>query len=186
MTFYEGLMILAVAAGPIVAVQVSQYIERVRENRDRKLNVFRILMSTRAATLDAEHVGALNSIDVEFSGESKPCKRVIEAWKVYLDHLNTDASQGGWGSKREELFVELLQRMADCLGYDFDKSHLRNTAYFPTGYGEVYADQYAIRKAMVAWTKGESSFPVEIRMPTSMATTPPPETTPEHDDDPTQ
>jgi hypothetical protein len=122
-------------------------------------------MSTRAAGLAVHHVEALNSIDVEFSGKSTPERQVMEAWRMYLDHLNTDAMRQGWGGKREELFVELLQRMAVCLEYDFDKSHLRNTAYLPKWYGDMDMDHNTIRKGMVAWVKGELALPVQIRPP---------------------
>jgi hypothetical protein len=61
------IMIIAVFAGPIVAVQLQTLLERRREKRERKLKVFRTLMATRARkAADPSHVEALNLIGIEF------------------------------------------------------------------------------------------------------------------------
>ena len=51
--------------------------------------IFRTLMATRATRLSAEHVQALNGIELTFYGGGKKEKKVLEAWKAYHDHLNT-------------------------------------------------------------------------------------------------
>ena len=85
MRITDWLMIVAVLLAPLVAVQVQKILERYREDRARKLNVFKTLMATRAATISAQHVQALNTIDLEFQG--KKYKAVTDSWKTYLDHL---------------------------------------------------------------------------------------------------
>jgi hypothetical protein len=64
----DWLLILATIAGPILAVQAHKWVERLREGRNRKLRLFERLMATRAARLSAEHVQALNMIDLVFYG----------------------------------------------------------------------------------------------------------------------
>ena len=64
----DWIIALATLLGPILAVQAQKWIEGVREQRTRKLRVFTQLMATRAARLSAEHVQAINMIDLVFYG----------------------------------------------------------------------------------------------------------------------
>jgi hypothetical protein len=84
MTLSDGVMVAAVLLAPLVAFQVSIFIEKRRDKRKRKINVFTALMATRAAGLSQKHVEALNLIDIEFYKD----KLVTNSWKAYIDHLN--------------------------------------------------------------------------------------------------
>jgi len=84
MDITDIIMIFAVFLGPIFAVRIQNYIETKRESRNRKLYIFHTLMSTRATTLSQNHVTALNMIDIAFYSD----KEVIDAWKIYYDHLS--------------------------------------------------------------------------------------------------
>lgn len=70
MTISDGLMILAVLVAPFLAVFAQKQIELWREQRSRKLWVFKTLMATRGRALSLEHVQALNVIDLEFTKPS--------------------------------------------------------------------------------------------------------------------
>lgn len=87
MTIADWLMIAAVLLGPIIAVQLTRFLDNKKEVRERKLKVFQTLMATRAYALSWDHVEALNRIDLEFDKNNKKEKPVIEAWKAYLDLL---------------------------------------------------------------------------------------------------
>ncbi|MBE3756323.1 hypothetical protein HJ201_18205 [Vibrio parahaemolyticus] len=67
-TISDWIMIIVVFSGPIAAVQIQKYLERQKESKDRKLNVFRDLMTTRASPLAPLHVSALNMVGLEFQG----------------------------------------------------------------------------------------------------------------------
>ncbi|GAI89978.1 unnamed protein product, partial [marine sediment metagenome] len=111
------------------------------------------LMKTRATPLSPSHVEALNTIDIEFHKK----KEVVEAWKLLLDNFehypqNTteqdykaklDASR----KKSEELLADLLYKMAKELKYDFDKVHLKRSAYIPRGHAELEIDQFILHRA---------------------------------------
>ena len=81
---------IAVLLAPVFAVQVQKYLEILREKRNRRMWIFHSLMATRAAKVSAQHVQALNMIDIEFYGQkrfgirlqSKSEKRIIDAWKT--------------------------------------------------------------------------------------------------------
>ena len=63
MTIADWLMIAAVLLGPIIAVQLTRHLDNKKEERERKLEVFKTLMATRAYTVSWDHVVALNRIE---------------------------------------------------------------------------------------------------------------------------
>src|ERR1700683_4667288 len=75
--------IIAVIAGPILAVLVTRYVDERRIKQTRRMNVFRTLMRTRKMRLSADHVGAINLVEIEFQGE----QQVLVRWKEYWNHL---------------------------------------------------------------------------------------------------
>lgn len=74
------MTVLAVVAGPILALYIQSKLNIGREKRERRTHVFKTLMATRATRLSADHVVALNMIDVEFYGNKTEDKAVIRAW----------------------------------------------------------------------------------------------------------
>jgi Family of unknown function (DUF6680) len=146
------IYMFTIMLAPLIAVQVTEYLQKHKEARARKFWLFRTLMATRATKLSLEHVQALNTIDIEFRGTGKRFKAVVEAWKAYLNHLNTQMPPDAWqlwASRRDDLFVDLLYSMAQSLGYSMDKTDLRSTSYFPIAHGRT-EDEYArIRAALL-------------------------------------
>src|SRR5712691_10499658 len=86
-------IVIATVMGPILAVQAQKYLERYRDQKRVKDSIFRVLMATRANRLASDHVQALNGIELAFYGGGNKEKKVREAWKAYLDHLNTKWSK---------------------------------------------------------------------------------------------
>jgi hypothetical protein len=81
MTISDAIMILAVLAGPVIAVQLTRYLDNKKEIRERKLQVFKTLMATRVYNASWDHVMALNRIDLEFDAKNikrKGGNRVLE------------------------------------------------------------------------------------------------------------
>jgi hypothetical protein len=163
MTLTDMLTILAILIGPIAAVQLTRYLDQQREVRERKMRIFKALMSTRASTLSPAHVEALNQIDLEFDLNNRKEREVIEAWRIYLDHLNSaDMNPDQWAIRRVDLLVELLHKMATVLNFQFDKVHIKNSSYFPRGYGELEDDQHAIRRGLKRLLGGDLAIPMRI------------------------
>jgi hypothetical protein len=87
-TIADISLIIATFLGPVFAVQAQKWIERSKETRTRKVDIFRTLMATRGLKAASnEHVQALNSIDIVFENKGKD-RKIISAWSEYLDHLN--------------------------------------------------------------------------------------------------
>lgn len=161
MSTSDWINVLAILLAPLVAIRVSVWLERRKEKRQRQFIIFQTLMATRASTLAPNHVQGLNMIDVEFYGTDRSSRAVVEAWKVYLDFLNTPTEPSpAWGARQKELLVDLLQKMASHLGYHFDKTDIKNTSYFPQGYGTAEWEQQQIRQLMLSLLKGERALPV--------------------------
>jgi len=163
MTISDWLMIVAVLLGPIIAVRLTRYLDNKKEIRERKLNIFKTLMVTRAYTVSWDHVMTLNQIDLEFNKRNKKEKEVIDAWKAYLDLLgNKDISGEQWTIKRVDLLVELLHKMALVLNYDFDKTHIKNSSYSPMVHGEIEDQNTALRKGLIEVLEGKRVLPMHI------------------------
>ena len=163
MTISDWVMILAVFSGPIVAVQLTRYLDSKKEKRQRKLDIFKTLMSTRSYTLSWDHVMTLNRIDLEFGLSHPKEKAVVEVWKQYLDLLGDKTITGEqWGTKRIELLVELLYKMALVLDYDFDKTHIKNSSYSPMAHGNIETQQERIREGIIGILEGDRALPMNI------------------------
>lgn len=180
MTIADWLMILAVLLGPVIAVQLTRYLDNQKEERERKLNVFKTLMATRAYTVSWDHVVALNRIDLEFDRKKSDEKAVIDAWKAYLDLLNErNLTNEQWNVKRVELLVELLHTMAKVLDYDFDKTHIKNSSYAPIAHSNIEEELRLLRVGMIAVLAGNRSIPITLGTSSPVASTTPTTTTPE-------
>ncbi|MBI1358394.1 MAG: hypothetical protein GC160_29005 [Acidobacteria bacterium] len=129
-------------------------------------------MATRGARISPDHVTALNSIEVEYYSNDSNSRKVVNAWRKYLDHLNgcpqtasDDIARSEllrWQDTSNELFIQLLYRLALSLDYDFEETLLKRGYYAPRGHGDLELDQLAIRRGMAQVLNGERSIPVLI------------------------
>lgn len=161
------LTIIAIVAGPVLALQVQRKLDLERESKNRKLRVFKTLMSFRATVLAPSFVQALNLIDVEFDADNTKEKAVRNAWKSLLDHYvdltrAKDPNSETLTERGIQLRAELLMAMGRCLGYDFDDVLVKKGSYYPTGLGDVEAEQHAIRRGMLNVLSGKGRIPVGI------------------------
>ena len=62
--------IVAILAGPVVAVFVTRRIDDKREQARRRLETYRALMLTRSARLAPDHVRALNLVPADFAHDA--------------------------------------------------------------------------------------------------------------------
>ncbi|MGD0215461.1 MAG: DUF6680 family protein [Terriglobales bacterium] len=173
--------VIAVIISPIFALEVQKRLDDRRTTFDRKMSIFRKLMTTRATQMSPAHVEALNGIEVEFYAKSGPDKKVLDAWRLYINHLNSKAGEGEalnrWVDKKNGLLVDLLYQMAQRLKYDIDKVAIQNNVYHPKGFVEVETEQHALRKAALAVFSGERPVQATIvgRVQTSQPLPPPDE-----------
>ncbi|WP_234678925.1 DUF6680 family protein [Bradyrhizobium monzae] len=145
--------------GPVLAVQAQKWVESYREKRDRRFNIFRTLMATRAANLTAAHVEAINAVPIDFYGD----KPIVDAWEEYFEHLTKSTDTGAlWGQRRIDLFTKLLAAIGQRVGYEFSVAQM-NRIYFPNAHGKMEEDAEAIRTGMAALFKGDYALPLAIK-----------------------
>lgn len=64
--------------------------------------------------------------------------------------------------KRIDLLVELLYRMAQVLNYDFDKTHIKTSAYSPMVHGVTEDEQKALRQGLLEVLEGKRQIPISF------------------------
>lgn len=181
MTSAEWVIAFATLAGPILAVQAQKWLERSRARDDKKGWVFSQLMANRtiSARLSADHVRALNMIDVVFYGRVVKGKShrtdseqaVVNAWRSYHDHLSDvvnngpDANQAVVFAARDELFLNLLEAMAKDLKFDFDRVTLKKGGYTPQAHGDFAATQLQLLQDADEVFAGRRAIRVEPVLP---------------------
>lgn len=172
MKYTEIIMVAAVLLGPIIAVQLQKYLERIREKRNRQLEVYRTLMSYRGDMASKPYIRALNMIDVEFHSSSSDTKQILGAWKAYLDHMaNAPKDQDDprynekieiWHSKSPDMQSDLLYAMGKYLGYEFEKLHIKRGAYWPIAVKGESEQHMKIRNGLAAIFDGNYAIPVTL------------------------
>lgn len=155
------IMVIAIFVGPIIAVRITEKMRLSKDSRDRKVHIFRNLMATRSAQLAPMHIEALNLVELEFQAPPHPSRRVVDACRLYIDHLRdrlypTEA----WGTRKDELLVDLLYEMSTALGYNFDKVQIKAGSYYPSGYQETENDNAQIRKLWLELLQGKRLLPI--------------------------
>lgn len=171
----DWLTIIGALLGPILAVQAQKWLEALREHKGLKVRVFNQLMATRAARLSAEHVQALNMIDLVFYGSyifgihyrSRKEQAILDAWREYHDNLCTaadltEAQQQAHFAQRGELFINLLYAISQDVGFKFDRVQLKRGAYSPVAHEEIEAEQKAVRRLLLSTLAGESALSMKV------------------------
>ncbi len=168
MTISDVAVIIAIILAPIFAVQVQKIIEKLKDNRARKMKIFSTLMSTRATPLSPYHVEALNRIDIEYYKN----KDVVDTWKLLHDNFanypkdpkakDFETRLSSCAEKSNDLLTDLLYEMSKSLNYKFDKVLLKRGCYIPKGHGDMELEQNIIRSGLVNLLCGHSPLPIKI------------------------
>jgi len=179
MTDAEWLIVGSTVMGPILAVQAQKWVERAREATQRRNWIFSTLMATRQARVSFEHVRALNSIDLAFYGRRMvgrawrmpSSQAVLDAWHDYHAHLSvpveqrpkTEAEHRDWQGRGDELFTNLLDRLASAMNFKFERVQLKAGSYSPEAHGTEELEQQAMRRLCLEILTGNKSLPMEVK-----------------------
>ena len=168
-------MVVALFFGPIVAVQLTEYLRKSEDAKKRKVHIFRTLMATRSANLIYAHIEALNLVEIEFHSSLAQERKVVDCWRLYLAHLNdhnyVKQSADAWAKRKNDLLIDLLYEMSIALGYSYDKSQIQNGAYYPQGYSNAENENAETRKLWLEVLRGQRQFPMKAEVYTNQ---PPP------------
>ena len=183
----EFLVLIAILIGPFLGIWANDKLGERKQAKERKLDIFKTLMATRATPLSPEYVRALNRIDMEFVGGKDD--KVQRAWNALLTHFGegpnppnlpaTDASEVErkkhekeyqtfeiafvqWSKDTDDLRTKLLKEMGARLGYDFDDVHIRKAAYNPKLHGDIEMTQRSFLEAANEVFTWKRSLPMFI------------------------
>ena len=177
----EYLTIVAIVTGPLAAILTSWWLEGTRERKTRRMDIFRTLMRTRRTPMWAEHVGALNLVEIEFKNDHK----VLGAWKKLFEHLA--ASHARHESEqvniemlpatiaerdrifhkrlyeeRQKLLAKLLHAIARSLNFKADQLEIFEGGYSPQGWDDLEMQQHVIRQYVLDLYSGRRVVPVGV------------------------
>ena len=174
MQWMDILTIVAIIVGPIAAVLITRFLDRRNERKRRQNEILTSLMRTRAARLSAEHVGALNIVQLEFHEKGA----IITAYQEYIKHLRTPLppvdEQGHFFEQRDGLFLTLVTEIAKHLHYTFDKRDLDKLSYSPKGWYDQEAVQIQNSFMLAELLTGKRALPVTLSQQTGDSPFPPP------------
>jgi hypothetical protein len=150
-------IVIATVAGPIAAVLITRRIDKERDQRRRREEVFRLLMRSRRNILSQDYVVGLNMVEIEFHGDGK----VIGALKALLDHLGVaHPATADWLDRRQRLATKLLSAMATSLGYRMDQLEVLEGGYRPQGWDTVESEQQELRQLLIALLSSRRSLQI--------------------------
>lgn len=175
----EWLLIGGALVGPVLAVQAQKVVEALSEGKQLRERVFHTLMGTRQTRLSSEHVGALNSIDLAFyevgvgpfKRQPSRFKAVRSAWADYRAGLTRRPGEArddpqedaAFQARAEELFVNLMEKMAAALGYRFDRNELQTSSYSPEAHGYLEQQQAALRVGLLSVLAGQRAISMDVK-----------------------
>ena len=106
------ISILAILISPLIAVQVTRFLDEKKEERKRQMEIFRTLMGQRGLTPRTdEYIVALNQIDPVFHKVPAVRNAYSELYKSTAPNSRELADSGKY-------LIILLQEMAKHLNFD--------------------------------------------------------------------
>ena len=164
MDLSNWLTILAIILAPLVAIQISRWLSLIGEQKKRRLEIFRTLMTTRGFRISVDHVNALNLIDIDFN--RKKDEKIVEKWKLYHDHLNDTSYDSDrideWIRKGDDFLINLLYEMSQVLGYKYSEVVIKRGCYIPRKYGDDEIQSMEFRSLVLEILKGDKNLPVTL------------------------
>ena len=150
----------ATGLGPILAVLITFWRDGRTSLKTRRLWVFRTLMATRRVGISAEHVNALNLVEVDFYG----CTAVQRHWQMYKEFLFTDAPENEvWRERKERLLANLLFEMAASLRFAIPAIEIFRGGYAPKGWAHRENRQNEAQEFVYELSKGTKIVPIWVR-----------------------
>lgn len=169
------ITIAAIVAGPFFAVVVTHILQESKDLKQRRMHVFRGLMTSRRTPLSPERVQALNLIEVEFFGKQAVLNRFSDLLEVYNDQVRWKSEDSDVRTsvlqEVDDKTVLLLQEMGRVLGYKLENLTLLRGGYYPEAFSQIELQQNEIREFLVGLKKGSLYLPtalLDVRHPQKM------------------
>ena len=109
MTLTEMISIVSVLLSPLFAIQVTKWLDGKSESKNRKIEIFRVLMGQRGMyPRTTEFIIALNQIDIVYYNNQK----VLESWKKYFEvTLPNHPEKSEATSYRNDMLLQMAKEL---------------------------------------------------------------------------
>ena len=129
--------IIALIVIPILAVIIGQKLQERAQKRNDKIQIFKILMTSRIYGWTNDSVQAMNLIDVVFADDKAVCKQ----WKTCFDKMCVENPTETDLLKIKKEKEKLLETMAKSLGYKNVSWESIQNPYIPKGMTDLIEQQ---------------------------------------------
>lgn len=167
LTSSDWVLALCTLLGPILAVGATRFVDAWRERRARQEAVFVALMATRRAALTAEHVQALNRIEIEFA-KNVSVTSDLRAYMRLLEDRAADDDRDAQDlllRRRRQAFAHLVQAIGRQLGRPVDRMDILEGGYYPGGWAEAENLQLENMRQLNKILKAQIPLPVWVWLP---------------------
>lgn len=153
-TWFDWITVAAIIIGPILALITQRILDRMRREKDQRINIYLTLMALRATWLHPDCVRALNTIDTVFS--SRGDKNIRDAWAKVIAHAEsgnpggTDAALRAWNDRMFDLRVDLYQAIGAAVGFNHTIDYIKTRFYAPQLHADIEAEWNQIRKQLAS------------------------------------
>jgi uncharacterized protein DUF6680 len=153
-TVIEVVTVIALVAGPVIAVLITLWYQRRTDKRAAKERLFITLMAHRKSFSPApDWTNALNLIDVVYADNPT----IVQHWHSLYDILiQTPMNMQRYTYQ----YLELLSAMAESLGYHSIKQTDIDKFYTPQAYGDQAIVSAEIQKELLRVLKATASIPI--------------------------
>lgn len=139
----EIINLIALIVVPIAAVYIGQKLQDREQKRKDKIQIFKILMTSRIFGWTNDSVQAMNLIDVVFADD----KDVCDQWKVCFDKMRIENPTETDLLKMKTEKEKLLEKMAKSLGYKNITWESIQNPYIPKGMVDFMAQQQTFQNS---------------------------------------
>lgn len=134
---------------PILAVLTTLFYQDFQQGRERRMQLLRMLMSTRHIPADPAFNAAINLIPVEFN----KVRPVMDAWRAYRDQVRFRPLPENSSTNDEQMKVKqtkLVTAIMDKLGIEYSEAEFQSDAYISDGFllrDNIYIDSLLASRA---------------------------------------
>ena len=158
---YETVTIIALLAGPVVAILTQLGFQYFNKIRDQKLWVYAQLISNRATWASVDFVRSMNVVDVVFYKNAA----IREKRTKLMAHIRKTTGKDGvlqpvdWDTARD-IFAEMMDLMGKELGYEFEHTEIKDSAYYPVAHEKMDRLAIELREKAMDVLEARRAIPV--------------------------
>lgn len=155
----EIMNFFAILLSPLIAVWIGDCLQERSEKRRDKMQIFKVLMTSRVYGITYESINALNTIDIVFADD----KKVRSAWKDLFEKYLVENPSDLQLESIKQARDRLIEAIAVTLGYkDIITWETIQSPYIPKGLVANQRNQEELQKGMLEALKAFVGNPKDM------------------------